>query len=217
MCGPKKVRPADFPPPGGHLQNFFFFSRFTVRSICLLFFTAVSSRTLGDSLRIDIRSGFAFWAAALVCATTRWGWGWICCGDPADWPKLLGCPTAAAAESPSWTPPVGPRRTESLRTRASFKTREDIEGIAGVAGDLAYLAGSSPRWPCSRASCEPRLARPPGGAAWCRSPGRWSPRAPRLRAWWRDAPSGWAGAAGGGRRPSRVMKLLEDKVLALKM
>lgn len=193
----------------------------------LTFFHGCFLSYLGDNLwvrLIDLRSGFVFWLVALVSATTPWGWGWICRSDPTGWQKPLDSPTAAAAESPSWTLPVGPRRTESLHTGRSERQIQSAEGnllhrlqvTKCFVFLFAYLARSSPRWPCSRESCEPRLVRPLGGAAWCRSPGRWSPRAPPLRAWRRDAPWGLAGEAGGGRRPSEERKLQEKKRFCVK-
>lgn len=79
--------------------------------------SVVSSRTF-RMIRVcqaEVRSGFVFWAVAPVSVITRWGWGWICCSGPIGWLKLRGSPTAAAAESPFWTPPTGLHRTETLQ------------------------------------------------------------------------------------------------------
>jgi len=73
------------------------------------------------------------------------------------------------------------------------------------------LVRSSACWPCSFVRRLRRRARPPGGAAWCHSSGRWSPRAPPPQVWLTDAPLKWGGAAGGGRRPPAVRKLQEKE------
>lgn len=70
-----------------------------------------------------------------------------------------------------------------------------------------YLARSSVCWLCRSVRCVRRCVPPQGGAAWCRSPGRWSPRAPPPQGWLTDAPSKWGEAAGGGHRSPEERRL----------
>lgn len=74
-----------------------------------------------------------------------------------------------------------------------------------------YLVRLSRHSSCSCVCCVQRHVRPLGGAAWCQSPGRWSPRPPPPQAWWRSAPSVWGGAAGRGRRRLEESRLQEEE------
>lgn len=169
----------------------------------------------------EVKSRFVHWAGAPVSVTTLWGWGWICCSDLTGWLKRRGFPTAAAAGSRSWTPPAGLHHTGTLNTQRKFvrlrKKSTELQYInnSGVKmyWCISYLVGSSVRSPCSSVHYVQRPVRPPGGAAWCHSPGRWSPRARPPLLWLMVAPSRWGEAAGVGRRPREERKLKEDEGL----
>lgn len=79
------------------------------------------------------------------------------------------------------------------------------------AGRRGYPVTFSPRSACSSVCCALRRGRPRGGAAWCHSPGHWSPRAPPPLTSQTNAPSAWGEAAGRGHRRWEDRKLQEVK------